>query len=126
MQKCNACTKLRAKAHGAPIQCTKGKCPKAFHVSCATSLSQVDFKIIEEIEKQVVIVDLDPLPSRDSAIAAITAMDVDSVVASPAPPPSTSLEPKVIKSIWKSHYELLCPQHNPVSLILTRSQDGKY
>ncbi|KAH8115842.1 hypothetical protein DFH11DRAFT_1876448 [Phellopilus nigrolimitatus] len=33
--KCTAYQKGRAKSHGAPIQCTKGKCPKTSPVSCA-------------------------------------------------------------------------------------------
>jgi len=33
--KCTACSKNRPKIHGAPIQCTRGKCSKSFHVSCA-------------------------------------------------------------------------------------------
>ncbi|KAJ7453910.1 hypothetical protein B0H11DRAFT_2245034 [Mycena galericulata] len=31
----NACTRMNAKAHDMLIQCTKGKCPKLFHISCA-------------------------------------------------------------------------------------------
>ncbi|KAH8114002.1 hypothetical protein DFH11DRAFT_1595312, partial [Phellopilus nigrolimitatus] len=33
--KCTAYQKSRAKSHGAPNQCTKGKCPKTSPVSCA-------------------------------------------------------------------------------------------
>lgn len=33
--KCVACTDQNSARHGAKIQCTKGKCPRAAHVSCA-------------------------------------------------------------------------------------------
>ncbi|OSD00357.1 hypothetical protein PYCCODRAFT_1437481 [Trametes coccinea BRFM310] len=57
--KCTACTKTRHRAHGAPIQCTKGKCPKAFHVSCARDgvASGIVFTVLREVEKEVVLLD---------------------------------------------------------------------
>ncbi|WFD35246.1 hypothetical protein MCUN1_002097 [Malassezia cuniculi] len=33
--KCAVCTDAKAARHGAKIQCTKGKCPRSAHVSCA-------------------------------------------------------------------------------------------
>lgn len=33
--KCQACADAQQAKHGAKIQCTKGKCPRAVHVSCA-------------------------------------------------------------------------------------------
>ncbi|KAF8576317.1 hypothetical protein K439DRAFT_676101 [Ramaria rubella] len=59
MLKCSACSRPRFKAHGAPIQCTKGKCSKAFHVSCAAggAASGVAYRVLEEVEKEVVLVD---------------------------------------------------------------------
>lgn len=45
--------------HGAPIQCTKGRCSKAFHVSCARDgqASGIVFRVIQEVEKDVIILD---------------------------------------------------------------------
>ncbi|RPD58315.1 hypothetical protein L226DRAFT_536736 [Lentinus tigrinus ALCF2SS1-7] len=60
--KCTACTKAKNRAHGAPIQCTKGKCPKAFHVSCARDghASGIVYKVVREVEKEVVLLDSQP------------------------------------------------------------------
>ena len=33
--KCSLCTDADAARHGAKVQCTKGKCPRAVHVGCA-------------------------------------------------------------------------------------------
>ncbi|THH27258.1 hypothetical protein EUX98_g6931 [Antrodiella citrinella] len=65
--KCNACTKTKHKAHGAPIQCTKGKCPKAFHVSCARDggASNIVYTILGVMEKEVILVNPPP-PSSSS------------------------------------------------------------
>ncbi|KAG8772667.1 hypothetical protein FRC12_002956 [Ceratobasidium sp. 428] len=45
--KCNICTKTAHKSHGAKIQCAKGKCPKAFHVSCARDTADVEVTVTE-------------------------------------------------------------------------------
>ncbi|KAG7085759.1 hypothetical protein E1B28_003300 [Marasmius oreades] len=69
--KCTACTKTRPKGHGAPIQCTKGKCPKAFHISCARDIedNNVVFTILKEVEKEVVLVN----PDSSNALTITTA-----------------------------------------------------
>lgn len=65
LQKCTVCTKARPKSHGAPVQCTKGKCPKAFHVSCARdggsgSDQGIMFTVVGEVEKEVIFSDGSP------------------------------------------------------------------
>ncbi|KAL1662160.1 jumonji superfamily protein, partial [Schizophyllum commune] len=100
--KCTACVRARAKAHGAPIQCTKGKCSKAFHISCAREGGEagISFRVLDEVEKQVVLVDV-------YAAGGGGAMDVDGQGQQGAD------EGTVIKTIRKTEVEVLCSQHNP-------------
>ncbi|KAF4588124.1 hypothetical protein EYR38_010089 [Pleurotus pulmonarius] len=106
--KCSACSKTRDKTHGAPIQCTKGKCPKAFHVSCAQGGSEhgVVFNIIRDVEKEVVLADPSSSVPQSTLDPSLTQtgppMDVD-------PHPS----PDVLKVIKKFEVNVLCAQHNP-------------
>ncbi|KAF7313204.1 Specific transcriptional repressor [Mycena kentingensis (nom. inval.)] len=94
--KCCLCADNRAKSHGALIQCTKGKCPKAFHINCARDGASVGvlYKVLREVEKEVVLVD--PLPAT-------------SPFTLPALP-----DGRVLKVIKKVEVDALCPQHNPI------------
>ncbi|KAH7886650.1 JmjC domain, hydroxylase-domain-containing protein [Phlebopus sp. FC_14] len=107
--KCAACTKGRQKAHGAPIQCTKGKCAKSFHVCCARDGENgIHYSIVREIEKEVVLVDLMPpvfvSAEPDTQIG---------VVVPHVPPPPVGTESRVLKTIKKNEVQVLCTQHNP-------------
>ncbi|KAL1729188.1 jumonji superfamily protein, partial [Schizophyllum commune] len=102
--KCTACVRTRAKAHGAPVQCTKGKCSKAFHISCAREGGEagISFRVLDEVEKQVVLVDA-------YAAGGGGAMDVDGQ----GQGQQGADEGTVIKTIRKTEVEVLCSQHNP-------------
>ncbi|KAF9260334.1 JmjC-domain-containing protein [Marasmius fiardii PR-910] len=133
--KCTACTKTRPKAHGAPIQCTKGKCPKAFHISCARDITDnnVVFDILKEVEKEVVLVDSNSSKAAANDVSALqpeTESDRMQVDLEPALPPSTD-DPdgtdmavdqpnrtdgehaEVLKVVKKYEVQVLCTQHNP-------------
>lgn len=103
--------------HGAPIQCTRGKCPKAFHVSCAREGAEhgIVYKELGEVEKDVVLVDMGPAPPPSVPID----ISVDDTA---SPPQVTSdavdamaCEKETIKVVKKMEFQLLCSQHNPVS-----------
>lgn len=136
-QKCSACSRSRYKAHGAPVQCTKGKCPKAFHVTCARDGHEqgLIYKVLQEVEKEVVLLDQDvgdkpPEPlffnpniiemdsSRKRDVVESNEMAVDinlppSAVDSAVATTSTNGH-RVLKVIKKVEVQILCTQHNPV------------
>ncbi|KAF8493735.1 JmjC domain, hydroxylase-domain-containing protein [Russula emetica] len=122
--KCSACSKNRPKTHGAPVQCTRGKCSKAFHISCAREGAEhgIVYKELGEVEKDVVFVDVATVPSLP------TPMDIDdSIPPSPSQnPPSDSVDAKTpnkdaVKVVKKMEFQLLCPQHNPLILEAKRA-----
>lgn len=80
---------------GAKILCAKGKCPKAFHVTCAIENGEVAYEPLEEVESEVVIVEARS-PAADRA--------------------SPQFHP--FKLVRKLLVNVLCPQHNPVSCAL--------
>jgi hypothetical protein len=106
--------------HGAPIQCTRGKCSKAFHISCARGGAEngIVYEELGEIDKDVVLVDMNPAPSLCAP------MDVDGNIPPPQELPSDSVDAtpvhkEAIKAVKKVEFQLLCPQHNPVGVDLT-------
>ncbi|KAI0325141.1 hypothetical protein GY45DRAFT_1356889 [Cubamyces sp. BRFM 1775] len=143
--KCTACSKPRNRTHGAPIQCTKGKCPKAFHVSCAREggANGIVYRVLREIEKEVILLDnpathgsaaslcidpmlmgeqpmdVDPSNSVDHA-ALFLSSQPSSAVHAPGHQPSPS--PQVLKLIKKTEVEVLCHQHNPAILAAKKVQ----
>lgn len=121
LQKCSACTKGRLKAHGAPIQCTKGKCTKSFHVSCARDgANGVHYSVLQEVEKEVILVDLQS-PSDSSQVAAEPFHSVPANGASGGesqfvPQLDQAPASRVLTTIKKNEVQVLCTQHNPVSV----------
>ncbi|KAI6152983.1 JmjC domain, hydroxylase-domain-containing protein [Pisolithus thermaeus] len=88
--KCIACTKGRSKAHGAPIQCTKGKCA-----------SGIAYSVVRELEKEVLLVGYhSPLGEL------LETSDANQ-------PGPTPVDPQVLKIIRKNEVQVLCSQHNP-------------
>ena len=103
--------------HGAPIQCTRGKCSKAFHISCAREGTEhgIVYKELGEVEKDVVLVDV-------AAVSSVPApMEIDGSILPSQNLPSDSVNARssnkdAIKVVKKIEFQLLCPQHNPVSI----------
>lgn len=120
LQKCSACTKGRQKAHGAPIQCTKGKCTKSFHVSCAREgQNGVSYTVLREVEKEVILIDIQPafsqIPHSQHGDLSRSEATPGEFVAQAAEPAGDA-EPHVLKTIKKNEVQVLCNQHNPVSI----------
>ncbi|KAH9986867.1 JmjC domain, hydroxylase-domain-containing protein [Russula vinacea] len=106
--KCTACSKNRPKVHGAPIQCTRGKCSKAFHISCAREGAEhgIVYNELGEVEKDVVLVDV-------AAVSSLSApMEIDGGISPLQNPPLIRRN----QGDQKTEFQLLCPQHNPLML----------
>jgi len=84
------------------VQCTKGKCPKAFHVSCAQDNSAVLFEVVKEVEKEVIL--------TNSTAAT-------SICRDPAESAPSGRDDQVLKVVKKLEVQILCTQHNPVCSI---------
>ncbi|CAA7269425.1 unnamed protein product [Cyclocybe aegerita] len=134
--KCSACTKNRMKGHGAPVQCTKGKCPKAFHVNCAKEghAQGIVFSVVRDVEKEVVLYNTPPPTAAACASANLYEMPVESDPSTFTGDPAdfyamavdgqligptehhnsmAADETTVLKVIKKLEVQILCTQHNP-------------
>ena len=121
------------------MQCTKGKCSKAFHVCCARdgNSTGIVFTVLREVEKEVVLVDTAMEASqRDSCTMQVVTAEQAGVVDAPdgvaealGPIGDSSFKDaglgssstdvsasRVLKVIKKEEVEILCTQHNPVCL----------
>jgi PHD-like zinc-binding domain len=118
MQRCSACTTFEHKAHGAPIQCAKGKCSKALHVTCAEQgKANASFRVVQIQETEVLI-------NVDAAATVPTASTSESrheVAPASLISVSGAVEDggthRVLKTIQKYVVEALCGLHNPVRAV---------
>lgn len=89
------------------MQCTKGKCSKAFHVSCARENPAIVFDM-KEVEKEVILTD-----------SAVAPMELGAGIGVPM-----EKSDQVLKVIKKLEVQILCSQHNPVRRIFCNENDG--
>ncbi|KAF9554238.1 hypothetical protein CPC08DRAFT_696904 [Agrocybe pediades] len=126
--KCSACTKNKPRCHGAPVQCTKGKCPRAFHVSCARDGGDqgIVFQIMREVEKEVVVLGptahsapapaetpIEVIPTEQMQYHPQGSSNQDGMaVDTPLTIPTNAVSPPP-KFVKKLEAQVLCVQHNP-------------
>ncbi|VDC01252.1 unnamed protein product, partial [Peniophora sp. CBMAI 1063] len=91
--RCMACKSPRTKTHGAPIQCTKGRCPKSYHVTCARTSPELHFALLHAVDREF------PIPGAPT-------IDVG-----PAYPPIVPM-----KRVRKWEASVFCAQHNPEAI----------
>ncbi|KAJ9094497.1 hypothetical protein QFC21_006037 [Naganishia friedmannii] len=105
--KCSTCTDPNKAKMGAKIQCVKGKCARAYHVTCAMEDSEVEF---EEVEVQEWVCKKAPpaelIPIVTNGETSTTAMDID---APPVTEPAGQKQYSLVKIV---HTKLFCPTHN--------------
>lgn len=100
-QKCSSCTDLNAQKYGSKIQCTKGKCVRAYHVTCAIRDPHVEFQELE-VDEWVALED-----ARSVGTVQEGDMQVDGGV-------DVKQKAKRFERVTVVHAQCLCPQHNPV------------
>lgn len=94
------------------MQCTKGKCAKAFHVNCAKDghTHGILLGVLREVDKEVISLDNGPV----SAVSSGGARGADeNIMALDAVTHHNSSTETVFK-VKKLEVQILCAQHNPV------------
>jgi len=100
------------------VQCIKGKCAKAFHVSCARDghALGIVFGVVREVNKEVISIDNNPSSAAPQGTSAAP-QDYIHMTQSPIQQPQSNITPEcVLKVVKKLEVQILCTQHNPVSL----------
>ena len=114
-QRCSACTTFEHKAHGAPIQCAKGKCSKALHVTCAEQgKANATFRVVQ-IQETEVLITVDAAATLPMASTSKSRDEVDpaSLISVNGAVVDGGTH-RVLKTIQKYVVEVLCGLHNPV------------
>ena len=95
--KCGSCSVKQLATMGAKVQCVNGKCPKAFHVTCARDDETVIHRVWEAEEYEPI-----PLP--------------------PGAPEGLAPEYRKVVTLKT---EILCPNHNPAVKEMRKAQAAR-
>jgi hypothetical protein len=120
-QRCSACTTFEHKAHGAPIQCAKGKCSKALHVTCAEQgKANASFRVVQ-IQETEVLINVDVAATLPTGSTSESRHEVDpaSLISVNGAMEDGGTH-RVLKTIQKYVVEALCGLHNPVRTVTSQ------
>lgn len=78
---------------------------------CAVHGEDVSYKELEEVEKDIILMDPMALPAEPMPAPPEAGQEGGAAL---LPPPIQPTGPKIIRTIRKPVIELLCSQHNPV------------
>ncbi|KAH7101172.1 hypothetical protein BKA62DRAFT_199375 [Auriculariales sp. MPI-PUGE-AT-0066] len=129
--RCQLCTTPRNKAHGAPVQCAKGKCPRAFHVSCARRAAGLDKELWDVQQDEEPVASTSKLSAegesgeeatgdRDVATSGVGynllgELEKEVIMVVGGDDGTSSSGHNVVSTIRKEHVEVFCAAHNDVA-----------